>query len=63
MVHILVFIKETLQLDKTYCHGLHNFIPHAADSHEKMTYVSTVHLKTDDGRYCSKHVWFFNKMY
>jgi len=61
MVHILLFIMEVLQLDKMYCHGLHNFTPHTSDSHEKITYVPTVHMKPDDGRYCLKFVWFLIK--
>ena len=61
MIRTLVFIRETLQLNKRYCCGLHNFIPRAADSHEKITYVPTVHMKPDDGQYFLKLVWFLVK--
>lgn len=54
-------MRETLQLDKRYCHGLHSFIPHTADSCEKITYMPTVHMKSDDGQYCLKHVCFLIK--
>jgi len=43
MVHMLVYIRETSQLDMWYCHGLHNFTTSSRQSWKDNIYAYSSH--------------------